>query len=79
MIDLLDGTVLRTCRLDIVREVPASPGTAATLAPSNYCQDGVAAKGIHSGGGSFLGGCTEYFTGIQHPIQALPGGVPSLP
>lgn len=42
-------------------------------------QDGVAAKGIHSGGGSFLGGCVEYFTDIQHPIQALPGGVPSLP
>lgn len=36
--------------------------------------DGVAAKGIHSGGGKPLTTCYDYFTDIQHPIQALPGG-----
>lgn len=41
--------------------------------------DGVAAKGIHSGGGKPLYTCYDYFTDIQHPVQALPGGVMSLP
>jgi len=41
--------------------------------------DGVAAKGVHSGGGSFPWACDEYFTDIQHPVQALPGGVSSIP
>jgi hypothetical protein len=43
-------------------------------------QDGVAAKGVHSGGGvNIFGTCFELFTDIQYPIQGLPGGVPSLP
>lgn len=40
---------------------------------------GVAAKGIHSGGGEFFGDCIEFFTDIQHPIQQLPGGVWAAP
>jgi hypothetical protein len=36
----------------------------------------VAAKGIHSGGAEIgLADCVEYFTDIQHPVQALPGTV----
>ena len=40
---------------------------------------GVAAKGVISGYGDFFWACDQIFTDIQHPIQALPGGVVSAP
>jgi hypothetical protein len=42
-------------------------------------QDGVAAKGIFSGGGDWLAVCHVSFTDIQNPVQALPGTVSTLP
>ncbi len=40
---------------------------------------GVAAKGVHSGGFAAAFFCDNYFTDIQHPVQALPGTVKVQP
>lgn len=41
--------------------------------------DGVAAKGVHSGGAAIGPSCDTFFTDIQLAVQALPGTVKTTP